>query len=429
MKRMVCEICGSSSIKKENDVFVCQDCGTIYGLEEARKLLIDVDNDSNNETTHQTKPNGTSNNCADDKKALINALKSWAAYIVAFDGYYDWFVTDGYLDTAEFWRITPEEILDQPFSIKSSLDNSDFENKDTSILMSNKNLYFNKHVPSIEFSLLLLDDNTGEYKKLTQMFNDFDNSRRNYSPPYGSEIKFHYWLQTKDKKHKISFEDLFKTDDVAKDFIHKIPDDSKVEATYVKEEPVYRGLFSTRIEIVKTEGILPFSEKLSGIIESALYKRKLLKEIHNERYEYAVKHRPEMLKAYADLIGQKTIFEEMLNVPYKFRRVENLTALIDLLESGRADTWKEAMNLFEQKEHENRVIYRLDKIDNSLMEINNTLKIGFSYITSYLSNINSSVEKISSNVNDILKVTHENNYALKQIMFDTRYSLIASIIK
>ena len=28
MKKMICEICESQKIKKENGVFVCQDCGT-----------------------------------------------------------------------------------------------------------------------------------------------------------------------------------------------------------------------------------------------------------------------------------------------------------------------------------------------------------------------------------------------------------------
>lgn len=43
MKKMVCEICGSQSIKKDNGIFVCQECGTEYSLEEAKKLLVDIE--------------------------------------------------------------------------------------------------------------------------------------------------------------------------------------------------------------------------------------------------------------------------------------------------------------------------------------------------------------------------------------------------
>ena len=42
MKRMVCEICGSAQIKKENGVFVCKECGTEYSSEEAKNLLKEI---------------------------------------------------------------------------------------------------------------------------------------------------------------------------------------------------------------------------------------------------------------------------------------------------------------------------------------------------------------------------------------------------
>ncbi|MBP3884458.1 MAG: TFIIB-type zinc finger domain-containing protein [Olsenella sp.] len=57
MKRLVCEMCGSNEIRKENGVFVCQSCGCQYTLEEARKMMVEgvvevtgsvaIDNSSN----------------------------------------------------------------------------------------------------------------------------------------------------------------------------------------------------------------------------------------------------------------------------------------------------------------------------------------------------------------------------------------------
>lgn len=41
MKRMQCELCGSSELVKEGDFFVCQGCGTKYSIENARKLFIE----------------------------------------------------------------------------------------------------------------------------------------------------------------------------------------------------------------------------------------------------------------------------------------------------------------------------------------------------------------------------------------------------
>lgn len=43
MKKMQCEVCGSTSIKKVGDtVFECQSCGTQYSKEEVQKLLVEI---------------------------------------------------------------------------------------------------------------------------------------------------------------------------------------------------------------------------------------------------------------------------------------------------------------------------------------------------------------------------------------------------
>lgn len=41
MKAMVCEMCNSNEIVKQDGMFVCQHCGTKYSVEEARKMMID----------------------------------------------------------------------------------------------------------------------------------------------------------------------------------------------------------------------------------------------------------------------------------------------------------------------------------------------------------------------------------------------------
>ncbi len=43
MKKMQCEVCGSTEIKKiSNDVFECQSCGIQYSIEEAKRLLVEI---------------------------------------------------------------------------------------------------------------------------------------------------------------------------------------------------------------------------------------------------------------------------------------------------------------------------------------------------------------------------------------------------
>ena len=41
MKQLVCEMCGSSDLLKEDGVFVCQTCGCKYSVEEARKMMVE----------------------------------------------------------------------------------------------------------------------------------------------------------------------------------------------------------------------------------------------------------------------------------------------------------------------------------------------------------------------------------------------------
>ena len=41
MKALVCELCGSNDIVKQDGYYVCQHCGTKYTPEEARKLMIE----------------------------------------------------------------------------------------------------------------------------------------------------------------------------------------------------------------------------------------------------------------------------------------------------------------------------------------------------------------------------------------------------
>lgn len=41
MKALVCEMCGSNDLVKQEGMYVCQSCGTKYTVEEARKLMIE----------------------------------------------------------------------------------------------------------------------------------------------------------------------------------------------------------------------------------------------------------------------------------------------------------------------------------------------------------------------------------------------------
>ena len=41
MKQLTCEMCGGTDLIKQDGVFVCQNCGMKYSVEEAPKLMIE----------------------------------------------------------------------------------------------------------------------------------------------------------------------------------------------------------------------------------------------------------------------------------------------------------------------------------------------------------------------------------------------------
>lgn len=44
MKKFACPICNQSDLVKENDLFVCQGCGTKYSVEEVKRVLFETEN-------------------------------------------------------------------------------------------------------------------------------------------------------------------------------------------------------------------------------------------------------------------------------------------------------------------------------------------------------------------------------------------------
>ncbi|MDR1002009.1 MAG: hypothetical protein LBL82_01885 [Oscillospiraceae bacterium] len=43
MKKVMCEMCGSVDLVKQDGVFLCQACGTKYSVEEVKKMLVEID--------------------------------------------------------------------------------------------------------------------------------------------------------------------------------------------------------------------------------------------------------------------------------------------------------------------------------------------------------------------------------------------------
>lgn len=70
MKQLVCEMCGSNDLLKQDGAFVCQHCGTKYSVEEAKRMMI--------EGTVDVQGTVKVDNTAFVEKYLANARRAYA---------------------------------------------------------------------------------------------------------------------------------------------------------------------------------------------------------------------------------------------------------------------------------------------------------------------------------------------------------------
>lgn len=96
MKQMVCEMCGGTDLQKEDGVFVCKSCGCKYSVEEAKKLMVEVDNTQKLSNLYERARKSLE---VDDlehasqyyKEILDENPKDWEAYFYFYLGEYTTF--------------------------------------------------------------------------------------------------------------------------------------------------------------------------------------------------------------------------------------------------------------------------------------------------------------------------------------------------
>ena len=88
MKALVCEMCGSQDLVKQDGVYVCQNCGTKYSVEEARKLMVEgtvkVDNTDKLANLYQVARRARDNNDSEGAAKYYDLIQiedptSWEA--------------------------------------------------------------------------------------------------------------------------------------------------------------------------------------------------------------------------------------------------------------------------------------------------------------------------------------------------------------
>ena len=105
MKAIVCEMCGSQDLVKQDGVYVCQNCGTKYSVEVAKKLMIDgpvevtgtvkIDSDSRIENLYKLArrakdEENTENAAKYYSEILLERPNDWEAQF--FSAYYEAYI-------------------------------------------------------------------------------------------------------------------------------------------------------------------------------------------------------------------------------------------------------------------------------------------------------------------------------------------------
>ena len=108
MKKLTCEMCGSTDIVKENGVFVCKTCGCKYSVEEAKKMMIEGTVDVTGSTIKVDNTGLVDNYLAMAKNALntknLGEAENYANRIIEIDpkSYQAWFIKG----KASCWQTT-----------------------------------------------------------------------------------------------------------------------------------------------------------------------------------------------------------------------------------------------------------------------------------------------------------------------------------
>ena len=81
MKRLTCEMCGSTDLIKDGGIFVCQSCGCKYSVEEAKKMIVEVsgtvtiDNSSKTENYYQLARQAKKNDNSEDAAKYYDLIR------------------------------------------------------------------------------------------------------------------------------------------------------------------------------------------------------------------------------------------------------------------------------------------------------------------------------------------------------------------
>lgn len=411
MKKMKCEVCESFSFKKENGVFVCQECGTEYSLEDAKKLLTEIDDSASHKSDKVQKREENI-----EKIKLEYDLLCWHNFYEKCHELENSF-----------------EIKDDSFNrcsdISSEIYEGDIANRTVTYDKSNHN-YFNENIyPKLKNQFL---------SKKSQLLPFYEKAKREANADELRKVTAKNAIIQSGNRKKTAGGIL-----VAVSFIFlilgfvtlsKIPGLSIFLFIVVL---ALAGVGGTLIVKAAQQGANTQTIKLDSYtsakqfvgyddwITSNIDKIEIFKNHVSEKKKVfleKVKNEEDgILESRKELVNIRNNLLKEIPIPEKYSDEYHINCLLALVLDCRADTLKEAINLFETEAYRNTVINSLNVLNYNIVQLNNNI-----------TNLRNDVQNLTNTVYQGFSVLiKQNNYISSQIdsiRFDTRYLMIDSLL-
>lgn len=399
MKKMVCEVCGSTRIKKNNNVFLCQECGIEYSLEDVRKLLVEVDDDADNNQIIST----IQKDSILEKNLLLKNLLNWAEIIKIFEGFSEKgiYLKNPWTDDFCFetnYSATKEKFIEK--TIDGALKSTTVEYK-----------FFETHLKEINCEYL-----KDSYNKLIQFYNELQKYTIHEALAIGGIVV------VRGMKHERFFHDF--------DYI--IPNRYGVAIPFAKWINKIKCMPRTILIKRDVSGFFASRDLKFDVCDfdkCRLETNRVFDFVYekyiNEFYDGIVnKIILERTNLYKSLILCAKECEEKFYLPVQYRNIESIVGIIKIINDGKADTWKEAVVLYDTETFRKNLLNGIGNMYYALADLKNSIESGFRAISMDLQKIDSKLFSIDQSISNLNLKINETNESLKKIK---NYSFINAI--
>lgn len=397
---MKCEVCESFSFKKENGVFVCQECGTEYSLEDAKKLLTEIDDSASHKLDKVQKSEENI-----EKIKLEYDLLCWH----------------------NFYEKCHE--LEKSFYITDDNYGLNVDVASREVVFNYNKYYYESVFPLFNENYIkcnphLTELHASEMKKRNisnrNRSREIDSANKNFAKKSylgllpliicGVLSLIFYLISAITSQWGLAIFGVVL-------FVISIP----ITIILLKKMRLKALLLIEQKKQLPIKEIKEFDNWFySEVAITDEYKAKQI-SFYNKYIETAKKDSEEFIEKIPQL---KQIKEELIKnvpLPQKYSDEEHVNALLALVLDGRADTLKEAINLFETEAYRNTVINSLNVLNYNIVQLNNNI-----------TNLRNDVQNLTNTVYQGFSVLiKQNNYISSQIdsiRFDTRYLMIDSLL-